>query len=146
LTIVATASNGVTAERELTIIDLNAFAEEVLQLVNVERRNAGLSTLSANAALTAAANTRASELMRSFSHTRPDGRSASSALTDHSVSLSYGGENIASGYSTPQSVVDGWMNSTGHRNNILNRSQTHLGVGVAMDENGRLHWVQLFGR
>ena len=78
-----------------------------------------------------------------FSHTRPDGRSCFTALTDLGISYGGAGENIAYGQSSPEEVMTAWMNSSGHRANILNSSFTKLGVGVYKSGN-TIYWVQLF--
>ena len=122
---------------------LAAYANEVLQLVNQERAKAGLSSLTSEAAITAAANVRAQESRQSFSHTRPNGTSFSTALREHGVSYRTSGENIAYGQRTPQEVVNAWMNSTGHRANILNPSFNKIGIGV-YQYNGTIYWSQLF--
>ena len=143
--ITATASNGVSGSRDIEVIDLNEYAAEVLRLANIERANRGVRALSGPSSLLAsAAMTRAAELISNFSHSRPDGRSCFTALDEYMVSYWTAGENIASGQRTPESVISGWMNSDGHRRNILNSSFTQLGVGVEMDNRGSLYWVQLF--
>lgn len=118
-----------------------AFLTEVIRLVNVERAKEGLSALKTNDAITEAAQTRADELLQLFDHTRPDGRSCFTALGEAGVSYRAAGENIAMGYPTPEAVVNGWMNSPGHRANILNRSFTTIGVGYNSQRNC---WVQMF--
>jgi len=123
--------------------DTSAFAAEVLRLVNEERGKAGLGGLSGGpASLDAAANVRAQEISLSFSHTRPDGRSCFTALAEQGVAYAACAENIASGQSTPAQVMAGWMNSPGHRANILG-NYNRLSVGVC-EKNGRLHWAQMF--
>ena len=112
----------------------------VVELVNQERAKQGLSPLSTMTNLTAAANIRAPELVVLFDHNRPDGTQCFTALREANVTGYFtAGENIAAGYSTPEAVVNGWMNSSGHRANILNSSFTHIGVGYY---NG--YWVQMF--
>ena len=120
------------------------FASEVLRLVNVERTKAGLSPVSeGSSALVSAANKRAEEVAKVFSHTRPDGSSCFTVLGEYGVSYRSAGENIASGQTTPAEVVNAWMNSEGHRANILGANFTSLGVGVY--KNGSSYtWVQLF--
>lgn len=118
-----------------------AFLAEVIRLVNVERAKEGLAALKTNDAITQAAQTRADELLQLFDHTRPDGRSCFTALGEAGVSYRAAGENIAMGYPTPAAVVEGWMNSSGHRANILNRSFTTIGVGYNSQRNC---WVQMF--
>lgn len=105
---------------------------------------AGLPALKLRSDITAAANVRAREIKQSFSHTRPDGSSFSTALKEQGVSYRYSGENIAWGQKTPEQVMNAWMNSEGHRANILNSNFNHIGIGYYQDEKGVKHWVQLF--
>lgn len=121
------------------------YIAEVLRLVNIERKNAGLSALTADAGLNKAAKVRAKELPTLFSHTRPDGTSCFTVLDEQSVKYGAAAENIAAGYATPQAVVNGWMNSSGHRANILNGKYTKLGVGVVFTDDGYgVYWAQVF--
>lgn len=119
----------------------SAYCTEVLRLVNEERAKQGLSSLAWSDSLAESATVRAKEIIVKFSHTRPDGTSC------FTVNPKARGENIASGYNSPQAVVTAWMNSPGHRANILNSSYTTLGIGyVKSAEGGYTHyWVQLFG-
>ena len=94
--------------------------------------------------LTAAANVRAQEINQLFSHTRPDGTSFSTVLKEYGISYRGSGENIAWGQKSAEQVMNGWMNSDGHRANILNENFKNIGVGYYQNENGRNHWVQLF--
>lgn len=119
------------------------FAEEVLRLVNIERSKAGLSPLTTNATLKAAADKRAQETKTSFSHTRPNGSKFSTVLKEYGISYRTAGENIAYGQRSPQEVVNGWMNSPGHRANILNGSFGKIGIGV-YQSGGVIYWSQLF--
>jgi len=123
---------------------INSYASQVLQLVNVERAKAGLSAYTTNSAITAAANTRAKETVQSFSHTRPNGSSFSTVFKEYNVSYRACGENIAYGQDTPQEVVTGWMNSPGHRANILNSNFNIIGIGVYQSSNGTIYWSQEF--
>jgi len=143
-TITVTTANGVAGSRTITIVDLAAFADEVFRLTNVERARAGLPAFTSAAPLTKAAAVRANEIISSFSHDRPDGRSCFSALEESGVAYSMAGENIAMGQRTPDEAVRGWMNSPSHRAAILEAGYGRLGVGVAMDEGGRLYWAQAF--
>ena len=119
-------------------------AEAVASLVNAARQDAGLSELELDADLCAAAQARAQEIAQSFSHTRPDGSSCFTILEEFGISYRAAGENIAMGQRTPEEVMDGWMNSSGHRANILNGTFTSIGVGYYVDEAGAAHWVQIF--
>lgn len=116
------------------------FEEEVLRLTNSERAAHGLPPFKGGSpAAQSAADIRAVEIATHFSHTRPNGNSCFTALTEAGVSYRRAGENIAKGHRTPTQVVEGWMNSEGHRTNILNADFTHLAVGYA-----DYGWVQLF--
>ena len=119
-------------------------AEAVASLVNAARQDAGLSELELDADLCAAAQARAQEIAQSFSHTRPDGSSCFTILEELGISYRAAGENIAMGQRTPEEVMDGWMNSSGHRANILNGTFTSIGVGYYVDGAGAAHWVQIF--
>lgn len=120
-----------------------SYANQVLQLVNAERAKAGLSSLTTNSTLSAAADKRAKETVQSFSHTRPNGTKFSTVLQEYGISYRTAGENIAYGQRSPQEVVTGWMNSPGHRANILNGSFSKIGIGV-YQSNGVIYWSQLF--
>ena len=119
-------------------------AEAVASLVNAARQDAGLSELELDADLCAAAQACAQEIAQSFSHTRPDGSSCFTILEEFGISYRAAGENIAMGQRTPEEVMDGWMNSSGHRANILNGTFTSIGVGYYVDGAGAAHWVQIF--
>lgn len=121
----------------------DAYAVEVVRLVNEERAKEGLSALRMDASVTAAAQVRAREIVSTFSHTRPDGRKCFTALDEAGVRYRGAGENIAYGQSSPAAVVNAWMNSPGHRANILNASFTTIGVGHHTA--GSTHyWTQFF--
>ena len=114
--------------------------QEVLRLVNIEREKAGIAPMSYHSGAQIAADARAQDLILLFAHERPDGSVCFDVLDDYHVKYAYPlGENIAMGYSSAQSVMNGWMNSPGHRANILNPDFTHIVVGGV---GGR--WVQLF--
>ena len=135
------------APSDLTLASRESFIDGVVSLVNIERQKFGLSKLSAGyGALNAAAGIRAEELPRHFSHTRPNGTSWLSALSENGIYFASAGENIAAGYSTPAAVVTGWMNSPGHRANILNGNFNYLGVGYAYSASTtyKHYWVQMF--
>ncbi len=124
-------------------ISVSAYAQEVLNLVNKERSANGLSPLSFDTNVQKAADTRAEEIKKSFSHTRPDGKAFSTALTESGANFSGAGENIAIGQKTPEEVVSAWMNSSGHRANILNSKYKYIGVGCVKSGSGYA-WTQLF--
>ncbi|MEU4999899.1 CAP domain-containing protein [Streptomyces sp. NPDC021622] len=131
----------------LTPRGLADWASAVLRLTNAERTAAGLRALSPDPLLTVAAQGHSTDMVaRAFySHTSPDGgepwHRASAAGSAHRAI----GENIACGQRSPAEVVDGWMNSPGHRANILKPSFTHLGVGFAGGGSAGTYWTQLFG-
>lgn len=125
---------------------VDEFAAEVVRLVNQEREKAGLSPLTVNAQAAEAAQVRAGEIEYLFSHTRPDGTSFVTALQEAGVSYRGAGENIAYGQKTSEQVMEGWMNSQGHRANILNPNFTAIGVGHYQNSRGVSYWTQLFVR
>lgn len=122
---------------------VDRFAQDVLQLVNRERARYGAAPLHLAADLQRETAIRAEECSRVFSHTRPNGRDCFSIMSNRGRTCA---ENIAAGNSTPQEVVDQWMNSSGHRANILNPAFKELGVGyVEVPGTEYTHyWVQLF--
>lgn len=125
--------------------DLESMRQGVLELVNAERAKVGKSPLSLNSALCDVAQLRADEIVKSFSHTRPNGTSCFTALNEAGISYRTCGENIAAGQSSPASVMDSWMNSDGHRANILNGDFSSIGIGYVKASSGYGHyWVQMF--
>lgn len=119
------------------------YAMEVAAIVNRERAANGLPLLKYSDELSTAANTRAKEIQTYFSHTRPDGRICFTAVTDMGIRYRYIGENIAYGQRSPEEVMNGWMNSPGHRANILSPNVEYIGIGVAQ-RNGVYYWTQFF--
>ncbi|MHA9740303.1 CAP domain-containing protein [Robinsoniella peoriensis] len=119
-------------------------AKKVADLVNQERAKAGLAPLEIKVNLQAAAQERAKEIEKSFSHTRPNGSSFSTVLAENGVDYRGSGENIAWGQRSPEEVMNGWMNSEGHRANILNKNFKYIGVGYHVNSNGTGYWTQLF--
>lgn len=122
-------------------------AQQVLTLVNQERSNAGLQPLTLDQKLTDAAIIRAVEVQSVFEHTRPDGRDCFTAIDEVGGTYRSAGENIAIGYATAEEVVSAWMNSPGHRANILNADFNRLGVGCAAtsgSQYGGSSWTQFF--
>ncbi len=116
----------------------------MIELVNEERAKRGLSPVTEDSGVSAAAAVRAQEITRSFSHTRPDGTSYNTVLNQSGVSYMGSGENIAYGQQTPAAVMNGWMNSQSHRDNILNGNYSKIGVGYYENAGGVKYWVQLF--
>ena len=124
----------------------HAFIRQVVNLVNAERAKEGLAPLTIDTKVQAAAMVRAKECEVSFSHTRPDGSNFATALKEQNVSYRSSGENIAYGQQTPEAVMRAWMNSSGHRANIMNPNFTTIGVGYYENANGTDYWCQLFTR
>ena len=123
---------------------VHAYVQRIVELVNEERAKAGLNALTLKEDITEAAQVRAVECETLFSHTRPNGTSFVTALKEAGVSYRGAGENIAWGQKTPEQVMEGWMNSAGHRANILNEKYTSIGVGYYQNASGVNYWSQLF--
>ena len=121
-----------------------SYAEQVVKLVNEERAKYGLSPLTIDKSVESAALVRSKEIEKSFSHTRPNGSSFSTVLKEQGVNFMGAGENIAWGQKSPEEVMQGWMNSEGHRANILNAKFTKIGIGYYQNSNGTNYWTQLF--
>lgn len=122
---------------------LAEYAEQVAVLVNKERSAYGLQPVKVSPILSEAANIRAGELKDSFSHTRPNGTSCFTAMSELGIQYRSAAENIAYGQKTPEIVMNAWMNSSGHRANILNEKMEYIGVGVIY-RNGVYYWSQFF--
>lgn len=123
--------------------EINQMVQEVIRLTNIERAKVGSAPLQYHEKLQQAAMVRAKEISVSFSHTRPDGRNLSTALDEAGVGGS-SGENIAAVFRTPADVVEGWINSSGHRATLVSSASTYIGVGIYQDERGTYYWVQDF--
>lgn len=123
-----------------------SFQKEVVRLVNVERAKLGLAQLSLNAKLSNVATLKSQDMINKnyFSHTSPTYGSPFEMMKKFNISYKTAGENIAKGQKTPAQVVNAWMNSQGHRENILNKNYTEIGIGVAKDAKGTLYWTQMF--
>jgi len=113
---------------------LSDIENEIAVLVNEERTSRGLEPLKVSPILVMNAETRAKELPVYFSHTRPDGTRWDTAISESVMDVTFTwGENIAYGARSAEQVVELWMNSEGHRANILSENYTHIGVGVYKD-------------
>lgn len=123
--------------------DLARYAYQVAAIVNRERAANGLAPLKYSEELSNAAVARAHELPVSFSHTRPDGTLCFTILGEMGIKYRAAGENIAYGYRDPETVVSQWMQSAGHRENILNTDKEYIGIGVYY-KNGIYYWTQIF--
>lgn len=115
----------------------------VIELTNAQRRQNGLPELKADTQLNSVAQRKSVDMMQNnyFSHTSPTYGSPFDMMRDFGVTYNTAGENIAQGQKTPEQVVDSWMKSPGHRQNILNPKFTHIGVGY---EPSGHHWTQMF--
>ena len=122
----------------------SSMAVQVANLVNQERAKVGLAPVELRTDLTSAAQIRAQETVTSFSHTRPNGTSFYTVLSEQQISYRGAGENIAWGQRTAEAVMTAWMNSEGHRANILNPSFQYIGVGYYTNAQGTPYWAQLF--
>lgn len=119
------------------------YEAEVIRLVNDIRKQNGLSPLTANWELSRVARYKSQDMVdnRYFAHNSPTYGTPFEMMRAFGLSFRTAGENIAYGYATPQKVVDGWMNSSGHRANILNASYKQIGVGYVAKGN---YWTQMF--
>jgi len=119
---------------------------EVARLVNAERAKAGLPALKFNWELSRVARYKSADMANKgyFSHNSPTYGTPFQMMENFGLRFSAAGENIAYGQRTPAEVMRDWMNSPGHRNNILSRSYTQIGVGLAKNKNGVCYWTQMF--
>ena len=122
---------------------VSSYESEVIRLVNEIRQQNGLRPLAANWELSRVARYKSQDMRDNgyFSHNSPTYGTPFQMLSAFGLSYRTAGENIAKGYASPQAVVNGWMNSSGHRANILNASYTQIGVGYVSGGN---YWTQLF--
>ena len=141
-----TAKEGDETPSVSTGAETSSEAEAVLSLVNKERSKQGLQPLKLSEKLTSIANTKAADMADKnyFNHNSPTYGSPFAMLHTFGVSYSYAGENIAAGQKTAEQVMNDWMNSSGHRENILNKNYTELGVGFVKGGSYGTEWVQLF--
>ncbi|CRK81028.1 CAP domain-containing protein [Neobacillus massiliamazoniensis] len=122
---------------------ISQMAQQVINLTNAERKKNGLPPLTADSSLSRVAQTKTNDMEAKhyFSHTSPTYGSPFDMMRDFGISYSSAGENIAMGQTTAQQVVTAWMNSEGHRKNILSPNYTNIGVGFTSDGN---YWSQMF--
>jgi len=125
---------------------LASYEQQVITLVNKERTSRGLAPLLYDSTLAYVARLKSQDMVNEnyFSHTSPKYGSPFQMMEKYGLKFSAAGENIAYGQSTAQEVMTDWMNSAGHRANILSSAYTHIGVGVAKAANGTLYWTQEF--
>ena len=122
---------------------VSSFESEVVRLVNLERAKKGLKPLVEDWQLSRVARYKSQDMKdrKYFSHTSPTYGSPFEMMKKFGITYRTAGENIAMGQRTPRAVVDAWMNSSGHRANIMNSSFTEIGVGYVA--NGH-YWTQMF--
>ncbi|RHW41738.1 SCP-like extracellular protein [Neobacillus notoginsengisoli] len=132
-----------TQQQQKPTAGIDKFEQQVIDLTNVQRQQNGLPPLKADTKLSGVAEKKSIDMQQKnyFSHTSPTYGSPFDMMRDFGVTYRSAGENIAMGQRTPQEVVQAWMNSEGHRQNILNRDFTHIGVGF---EQGGYYWTQMF--
>jgi uncharacterized YkwD family protein len=124
----------------------SGFEKQVIDLTNQERKKNGLDALKMDGELSNVAEMKSEDMKEQnyFSHTSPTYGSPFEMMENFGVDYSTAAENIAVGQKTPESVVNAWMNSPGHRKNILNKQVTHIGVGTAKDASQGIYWTQMF--
>ncbi len=123
-----------------------SYEQKVVELVNVERQKAGLPTLQMDSAISNVARAKSKDMAVNnyFAHQSPTYGSAGDMLRQFGIKWSAWGENIAAGQRTPETVVNAWMNSPGHRANILSNNFSKIGVGYETNSSGRPYWTQIF--
>ena len=126
--------------------NFSSYQKQVLDLVNVERTKRGLKALTLDTKLSNVATMKSQDMIDKnyFDHNSPTYGSPFDMMRKFGISYRSAGENIAEGQRSPEEVMNAWMNSEGHRKNILNPNFTTLGVGVAKTSSGRLYWTQMF--
>lgn len=141
-----TPSNPNTTPEQKPSTDFSSYQQQVLDLVNAERAKRGISALTLDSSLSSIATKKSQDMVNKnyFDHTSPTYGSPFDMMKQFGISYRTAGENIAKGQKTPQEVVAAWMNSEGHRKNILNPNFTNLGVGIAKDSNKTTYWTQMF--
>ncbi|MCJ7990385.1 SafA/ExsA family spore coat assembly protein [Priestia megaterium] len=124
----------------------SSYEEQVVQLVNQERAKVGLKPLKSNWEVARVARYKSQDMIDKnyFSHTSPTYGSPFDMMKKFGITYSTAGENIAAGQATPKEVVNAWMNSDGHRKNILSSQFTEIGVGYAKGGNYGHYWTQMF--
>ncbi|MCM1991936.1 CAP domain-containing protein [Oceanirhabdus seepicola] len=129
-------------------VSMSDFAKEVVELVNKERVSNGLQPLKAHAKLTDCAQAKAQNMIDKnyFAHNSPTYGTPFDMIEQWGIKFTAAGENIAYGQKTPKEVMQTWMDSPGHRSNILSDSFAEIGVGVATNKNGVIYWTQMFMR
>ncbi|MGP4078448.1 SafA/ExsA family spore coat assembly protein [Pseudalkalibacillus sp. R45] len=129
-----------------TINGVKSVEAQVVDLVNQERAKHGLHPLKANWELSRVARYKSKDMLQNnyFSHTSPTYGSPFQMMRDFGISYRTAGENIAAGQTTAQAVMNAWMNSDGHRKNILSSNYKEIGVGYAKGGSYGHYWTQMF--
>ena len=130
----------------LCIDNMKTIEQQVIDLVNMQRSYYKLPALKENGELSRVAQYKSQDMINRnyFGHQSWTYGSPFNMMKNFGLRFSAAGENIAYGQQTPQAVMNAWMNSAGHRNNMLNRVYNQIGVGVAKASNGTLYWTQMF--
>ncbi|MFJ8258140.1 CAP domain-containing protein [Peribacillus asahii] len=143
-----TTNNNATADTNKptaaeTNTSVSAFEKKVVELTNAERAKQGLAPLTLDTELSKVARAKSQDMKDKnyFDHNSPTYGSPFDMMKSFGISYKSAGENIAQGQTTPEQVVQAWMNSQGHRENIMNSSFTHIGVGYVASGN---YWTQMF--
>ncbi len=125
---------------------LFSHEQQVFELVNKERAARGLPLFKLNAELSRVARYKSQDMINKkyFSHTSPTFGSPFDMMQSFGLRFSAAGENIAYGQKTAAEVMNSWMNSAGHKANILSQAYTNIGIGVAKTASGTLYWTQMF--
>jgi uncharacterized YkwD family protein len=128
--------------------DIRSLETEVIRLVNVERSKVGRPALVENGEVSRIARIKSEDFIKNnyFSHNSPTYGTPFDMLRSFKIAYTAAAENIASGQRTAAEVMNSWMNSSGHRANILSSTYNQIGVGVARNNKGNLYWTQIFIR
>lgn len=129
-----------------SIDNVKTLEQQVIDLVNKQRAAHGLSKLTANWEVCRVARYKSQDMINKnyFAHQSPTYGSPFTMMQSFGIRFSAGGENIAYGQRTPQEVMNSWMNSAGHRANILSATYNQMGCGVAKTSSGTYYWTQMF--
>ena len=141
--IIVLQSKPATTQPTQTTSSVSAFEKKVVELTNAERAKQGLAPLTLDTELSKVARTKSQDMKDKnyFDHNSPTYGSPFDMMKSFGISYKSAGENIAMGQTTPEQVVQAWMDSPGHRENIMNSSFTHIGVGYVASGN---YWTQMF--
>ncbi|MDR1774708.1 MAG: cell wall-binding repeat-containing protein [Clostridioides sp.] len=126
--------------------EFNQYKQDILNLVNEERANVGLNPLQLSDELSIVANLKSIDMIEKnyFAHKSPTYGTPYQLMELCGIEYIFAGENIAYGQTSPQRVMTAWMNSEGHKANIVNKKYTQIGIGIAQASSGRIYWTQMF--